>query len=83
MVPVLTATGLVRYEEQLKAEIRVLALPDGLDPDELILSDRARWDQLVAEAQPVADYFFRAGAGKRRTSSPPRASARRRIACCP
>ena len=33
-------------------------LPEGLDPDELISRDRARWDQLVAEALPVADYFF-------------------------
>jgi len=42
----------------LDAEIRVLMLPDGLDPDELILQDRERWDRLVDEALPVADYFF-------------------------
>jgi len=58
VVPVPTATGLIRYEEQLDAEIRVLMLPDGLDPDELILQDRERWDRLVDEALPVADYFF-------------------------
>lgn len=56
--PVVTATGLVRYEEKLDAEIRVMVLPEGLDPDELVLRDRARWDQLEAEALPVADYFF-------------------------
>jgi DNA primase len=59
VVPVPTAGGLIRYEAQLDAEIRVLMLPDGLDPDELILQDRARWDRLVAEALPVAEYFFR------------------------
>ncbi|NLG51241.1 MAG: DNA primase [Chloroflexi bacterium] len=59
VVPVPTAEGLIRYEEQLDAEIRVMTLPDGLDPDELILQDRARWDQLVGEALPVAEYFFR------------------------
>ncbi len=58
-VPVLTPSGAVRYESRLDAEVRVLALPDGLDPDELVLQDRERWDQLVAEAQPVAEYFFR------------------------
>jgi DNA primase len=58
VVPVLSARGMVRYEEQLDAQIRVLSLPDGLDPDELILSDRTRWDQLVAAAKPVADHFF-------------------------
>jgi DNA primase len=57
VVPVLTARGLVRYEEQLNAEIRILVLPEGLDPDELILRDRPRWDQLVAEALPVVEYF--------------------------
>jgi DNA primase len=58
VVPVLTPRGLIRYEEQLDAEIRVLTLPDGLDPDELILQDRQRWDRLVAEALPVVDHFF-------------------------
>jgi DNA primase len=58
VVPVPTATGLIRYEEQLDAEIRVLMLPDGLDPDELILQDRERWDRLIDDALPVADYFF-------------------------
>lgn len=47
VVPVPTATGLIRYEEHC-AEIRILVLPDGLDPDELVLGDRERWDALVA-----------------------------------
>lgn len=58
VVPVLTPTGLVRYEAQLDAEIRVLELPDGLDPDQLVLRDRARWDALVAGASPVADFYL-------------------------
>jgi DNA primase len=58
VVPVLSATGMVHYEEQLNAEIRVLVLPEGLDPDELVLRDRSRWDQLLAQALPVADYFL-------------------------
>lgn len=58
VVPVLTARGLVRYEEHLDAEIRILVLPEGLDPDELVLRDRARWDALVTHALSVADYFF-------------------------
>jgi DNA primase len=58
-VPVLTPAGAVRYESRLDAEVRVLVLPDGLDPDELVLQDRARWDRLVAEALPVAEFYFR------------------------
>ena len=58
VVPVPTATGLIRYEEQLQAEIRILVLPDGLDPDELVLSDRERWDALVTAALPVVEFHF-------------------------
>ncbi|MBC7234252.1 MAG: DNA primase [Chloroflexi bacterium] len=58
VVPVPTPQGLIRYEERLNAEIRILTLPEGLDPDELVLQDRERWDRLVAEALPVADHFF-------------------------
>ena len=58
MVPVPDARGLIRYEDRLDAEIRILMLPDGLDPDELILSDRERWDRLVEGALPVADFYF-------------------------
>ncbi len=57
-VPVPTATGLVEYKTKLDAQIRVLVLPEGLDPDELILRDRSLWDRLVDESLPVVDYFF-------------------------
>ena len=59
VVPVIQPSGLVRYEERLDAEIRIMTLPDGMDPDELVLDDRARWDQLVVDALPVAEHFFR------------------------
>lgn len=58
VVPVPGARGLIRYEERLEAEIRILMLPDGLDPDELILHDRQRWDRLVNSALPVVDFHF-------------------------
>jgi DNA primase len=58
VVPVISARGMVRYEDQLNAQIKVLTLPDKMDPDELILHDRQRWDRLLAEAKPVADYFL-------------------------
>ncbi len=50
--------GLVGYEGRLKADIRVITLPDGLDPDELILEDRERWDALLASSQPVVRFYF-------------------------
>ena len=58
VVPIPLASGLIHYEEQLAGEIRILTLPEGLDPDELILQDREHWDRLVAEALTVGEYFF-------------------------
>ena len=60
VVPVPTARGLIRYETELDAELRILTLPEGRDPDEVIREDPGRWEQLVVEAQPVMDYYFRA-----------------------
>ncbi|MGC9359283.1 MAG: DNA primase [Anaerolineae bacterium] len=62
-VPVPTASGLVRYETHLKGEIRVLTLPDGMDPDELVLRDRALWDQLVRDAKPVVEHLIEVTVG--------------------
>ncbi len=56
--PVFDARGLVGSGGRLKADIRVLTLPDGLDPDELILQDPGRWEQLVASSQPIVRFYF-------------------------
>lgn len=58
LVPTVTATGLVRHEARLAADLRVMTLPAGMDPDDVIRSDLALWRRLVAEARPVVDYFF-------------------------
>ncbi len=55
---VFDARGIVGYQGRLNADIRVLSLPDGLDPDELILQDRARWEAQVATTQPVVRFYF-------------------------
>ncbi len=56
--PTVRPTGLVRQESRLKAQLRIAALPDGLDPDELARSDVARWRQVITEAQPIVDYYL-------------------------
>jgi DNA primase len=58
LVPVPDSRGLIRYEERLGAEVRVLLLPQGMDPDELILSDRLLWDTLVAGSLPVPEFYL-------------------------
>jgi DNA primase len=50
---VFDARGLMQVEGRLRADIRVTALPDGLDPDEIALDNPERWIQLVANAKPI------------------------------
>ena len=52
------ARGLVQLEGRLKADIRVVTLPEGQDPDKLIRTDPAAWSRLLAEARPVVDYVI-------------------------
>ncbi len=48
----------VAYENILGTEVRIILLPEGKDPDEVIKEDPEVWQQLVAEARPVTDYTF-------------------------
>lgn len=56
--PIFDPRGLVGYEGRLKVDIRVVTLPEGLDPDELILDDPARWENLITASQPVVRFYF-------------------------
>jgi len=56
--PVFDPRGLVGFEGRLGAEIRILSLPAGYDPDDLIRSDPARWAELVKGAAPVAEFYM-------------------------
>jgi len=58
VVPVPTPQGLIRFEDRLAADIRIVSLPPGRDPDEVILESPSRWAQLIAQAKPVMDYYF-------------------------
>jgi DNA primase len=56
--PVFDPRGLVGYEARLGAEIQVLQLPPGQDPDDLIREDPHRWAELVDEAKPVVEFYM-------------------------
>jgi DNA primase len=49
----------VQYENLLNNEVKVILLPEGKDPDEVIIEDTAVWQKLVAEAIPVVDFTFK------------------------
>jgi DNA primase len=52
------ARGLVQSEGRLKADIRVVTLPAGQDPDSLIRTNPQQWPQLLAAAKPVVAYVL-------------------------
>ncbi len=53
--------GLMRVGKEKNTDIRVLTLPDGYDPDDLILEDPSRWARLVQQnAVSLGDFVIQA-----------------------
>jgi len=50
---VFDARGLLRNEARLQADVRVTTLPEGLDPDDVVLHDPAAWKKIVEDAKPI------------------------------
>jgi DNA primase len=48
----------VGLENTLGAEMRVAIMPDGKDPDEIVMRDPAEWKKLIAAAVPILDFTF-------------------------
>jgi DNA primase len=58
-VAVPRASGRIAFEERLDAELFVIGLPNGKDPDELIHDDPQQWVALTAQPEPLVDFYFR------------------------
>jgi DNA primase len=52
------ARGLVQMEGRLKADIRIVTLPEGNDPDKIIRTDPEAWPRLLKGARPVVEYII-------------------------
>ncbi len=65
-IPVRGERGLMGVERRSQLEIRVMQLPRGVDPDELLLADGgpARWEQLREGALPLVDHVIGVVAAK-------------------
>ena len=50
---VFDARGLLHHEHRLNADIRVLTLPQGMDPDDVTNQDPDLWRSLIEDARPV------------------------------
>lgn len=45
--------GLLRYEARLEADVRVTTIPEGMDPDEIVLRNPEEWRKIVESAKPI------------------------------
>src|SRR5919109_332900 len=52
------ARGLLREEARLQADLRVAAIPDGLDPDEIVARNKEEWAKLIEKAKPIVTYVM-------------------------
>ncbi len=57
-VPVLGAGRLVQFERRLSVNIKVLAVPDGKDPDDFIRSHPEAWPETVSTASPYLQFYI-------------------------
>lgn len=58
VVPVPTPQGYIRWERELDGTIRIIDLPAGRDPDDVIRESPDTWRALVDGARPLMDYYF-------------------------
>ncbi|NSW51478.1 MAG: DNA primase [Anaerolineae bacterium] len=64
------ARGLLHQEARLQADIRVCQLPEGLDPDEIILQDPQAWSDILGNARPIVIHVMETLAKNQDTDDP-------------
>lgn len=64
------ARGLLRNEARLQADLRVVTLPDDLDPDEIAARDRDEWARLIENAKPIVTHVMEALAAGQNLEDP-------------
>lgn len=58
MVPMLSADRVLGFERKLKADIRIVQLEGGKDPDDIVRSEPERWPRVVSQAVPFMDFVI-------------------------
>jgi DNA primase len=56
--PTFNPRGVIQHESKLNADIRVALMPEGLDPDEIVLQSAERWREIIVQARPVVDHVI-------------------------
>lgn len=68
--PSFDARGLLHHEGRLQADIRVTALPEGQDPDEIVSADAQAWPLILQNAKPIVEYVMETLAAGRDLTDP-------------
>jgi DNA primase len=56
--------GWIKYEDAYNAEVRIMILPPGKDPDEVIIEDSSQWQEMITKARPMVDFIFESAMAK-------------------
>ena len=67
---VFDARGLLRNEARLQADLRVTTLPEGLDPDDVVLNNPQDWQRILEEARPIVIHVMDSLAASRNLDDP-------------
>ena len=69
------ARGLLRHEARLQADVRVTTIPEGKDPDEVVLESPEEWGQILANAKPIVIHVMETLAAQQDVEDPKTKSA--------
>lgn len=50
--------NLLRQESRLNVDIRIVTIPEGLDPDEVVLDNPEAWEQIIQTAKPIVIHMM-------------------------
>lgn len=62
--------GLLRQEARLQADIRVTTIPEGMDPDEVLLRDPQEWKKILDTAKPLVIHVMETLAAEQNVADP-------------
>lgn len=62
--------GLLRYEARLEADVRVTTIPEGMDPDEIVLRDPEEWRKIIESAKPIVIHVMETLASQKDLDDP-------------
>ncbi len=62
--------GLLRYEARLEADVRVTTIPEGMDPDEIVLRDPEEWRKIIDSAKPIVIHVMETLASQKDLDDP-------------